>query len=125
MGKNKTFYIILGAILIVIIGGVSFLVRIASEENNMPGKYDDFARCLKDKGIIMYGADWCPHCQNEKAAFGNSFKYVNYVECPADPKRCQAAGINGYPTWVFPDGKRLEGEQGLDKLSKESGCALQ
>ena len=124
MRKNKTFYVILGAILIVVLGGAWFLVKISSENNNLPGKYDDFAKCLNNKGILMYGAYWCPHCQNEKAAFGNSFKYVNYVECTQETQRCEAAGIKGYPTWIFPDGKRLEGEQGLDKLSKESGCAL-
>lgn len=72
----------------------------------------------------MYGAKWCPHCQNEKKAFGDSFRLVPYVECPDDPKKCLAAGINGYPTWVFPDGKKLEGEQGLEKLSQASGCPL-
>lgn len=29
-----------------------------------------------------------------------------------------------YPTWIFQDGKKLVGEQGLRKLSQESGCAL-
>ena len=102
---------------------------------------DAFAQCLSERGVVMYGADWCPHCQNEKKAFGDSFRLVSYVECPDDPKRCLAAGIAGYPTWIFPasparsagatarraggpDGKKLEGEQGLRKLSRESGCVL-
>lgn len=80
------------------------------------------AQCLSDKGITMYGADWCPHCQNEKRAFGNAFALIPYVECPAEPQRCVAAGVNGYPTWIFPDGKKLEGEQGLKGLAEESGC---
>lgn len=88
------------------------------------GELDVFAQCLVDKQITMYGAQWCPHCQNEKRAFGSSFKYVPYVECPDDPQKCLAVGINGYPTWIFPGGKKLEGEQGLNKLSQESGCAL-
>ncbi|MEK6877050.1 MAG: hypothetical protein AABZ49_00280, partial [Thermoproteota archaeon] len=57
-----------------------------------------------------------------KKAFGESFKYVNYVECPDDPQKCIAASIEGYPTWVFGGEKRLEGEQGLEKLAHESGC---
>lgn len=85
---------------------------------------DSFARCLADQGITMYGADWCRHCQNEKKAFGNSFSFVPYIECPDNPKACLAAGITGFPTWIFPDGKKLEGEQGLEKLSRESGCPL-
>jgi len=85
---------------------------------------DSFAQCLAAKNIAMYGAYWCPHCQNEKKAFGSSFKFVPYVECTQEPQKCLAAGIQGYPTWVFPDGRRLVGEQGLEKLSQSSGCPL-
>lgn len=89
------------------------------------GFYDQFAQCLADKKITMYGAAWCPHCQNEKAAFGDSFRLVPYVECPEHIAECTALGIQGYPTWIFSGGKRLQGEQGLEKLSQESGCQLQ
>lgn len=85
---------------------------------------DAFAKCLSDKQVVMYGAAWCPHCQNEKKLFGSSFEYVPYVECPDNPDKCLAAGIRGYPTWVFPDGRKLEGEQGLRKLSEASSCPL-
>ncbi len=98
-----------------------YLLYPQSREN---AETDAFAQCLADKGITMYGADWCPHCQNEKKAFGDSFRLVPYVECPVDPQKCLAAGINGYPTWVFPDGRKLVGEQGLEKLSEESDCLL-
>ncbi|KKU11884.1 MAG: hypothetical protein UX17_C0065G0001, partial [Parcubacteria group bacterium GW2011_GWC2_45_7] len=56
--------------------------------------------------------------------FGDSFRYVQYIECPKHPARCIEAGVNGYPTWTFSGGKKLEGEQGLEKLVAESGCAL-
>ena len=85
---------------------------------------DGFAQCLADKGAVMYGADWCPHCQNEKRVFGKSFRLISYVECPKETQRCIDEGIRGYPTWKFPDGSRHEGEQGVDKLSAISGCVL-
>ncbi|MDP2704387.1 MAG: protein disulfide isomerase family protein [bacterium] len=94
------------------------------------GNLDEFAKCLAEKEVTMYGADWCPHCQNEKNRFGDSFKYVPYVECPDEPKLCIEKGIEGYPTWLLPaqaglpDGTKLVGEQGLEKLSEISGCAL-
>ena len=62
---------------------------------------DTFAKCLTSKGLIMYGAEWCPHCKEEKALFGDSFKYVNYVECPQNTDLCLAKGIRGYPTWII------------------------
>jgi len=119
---------------LVIIGiGVAAIIAgiLLYPQRQVNGELDEFAQCLAEKGIAMYGADWCPHCQNEKKAFGDSFRLVPYVECPDDPQKCLAAGINGYPTWVFsaspaggPNGKKLEGEQGLEKLSQESGCIL-
>ena len=96
------------------------------------GEYDAFAQCLTDRGVIMYGAYWCPHCQNEKKAFGDSFRFVNYVECTQETGKCLVEKINGYPTWIFPtssadgpDGGRFEGEMGLEKLSEASGCLLE
>ena len=85
---------------------------------------DEFARCLRDKNVVMYGAEWCPHCQNQKKMFGDAFKFINYVECPKDPQRCLAVGINGYPTWVMPNGGKLVGEQKLETLSQKTNCPL-
>lgn len=63
--------------------------------------YDEFAKCLTQKGETMYGAAWCPHCIEQKAAFGTSFKYINYVECPDNTQLCIDKGIQGYPTWLL------------------------
>ena len=89
-----------------------------------PNELDSFAKCLAEKEVTMYGADWCPHCQKEKAEFGSAFQYVPYVECPADPKKCLDAGVDRYPTWIFKDGHKLVGEQRLETLAHESGCVL-
>lgn len=119
MSKFKIIF----AFLILIF---TFLILIFNRlEKGKTSKVDGvFTKCLADKGIVMYGADWCPHCQNEKKAFGDSFQFVSYVECPKDPNRCLSAGIAGYPTWILPDGKKLVGEQGPKKLSEASGCPL-
>jgi hypothetical protein len=109
----------------VVFGGVAvFVLVFARGVQKADARLDGFVQCLADKQITMYGADWCPHCQNEKNAFGDSFRLVQYVECPREPRRCLAAGVTRYPTWTFPDGRTLEGEQGLENLSRESGCAL-
>ncbi len=82
---------------------------------------DNLAKCLTTKGATMYGTEWCSHCKNQKAAFGNSFKYVNYVDCDANPSKCSAAGIRGYPTWQI-NGRNYPGEQSLSKLKSLTGC---
>lgn len=101
-----------------------FLVGCVAQKN-----YDEFAKCLNEKGAKMYGAYWCPHCQNQKEAFGESWKYVNYIECslPGDKgqtQECKDAGIEGYPTWVFAGGERVEGEASFKELSELTNCPL-
>ncbi len=89
--------------------------------------YDSFAQCLTDNDVKMFGAYWCPHCQNQKDMFGDSFKFVNYVECSLPNKggqttTCNDAGIRGYPTWELKNGTRIEGEVSFKRLSEMTGC---
>ena len=96
---------------------------------NMPGPYDDFAKCLNDKGAKMYGTFWCSHCKDQKEMFGNSWKHVNYIECSTPDGKgqteiCAAEGIRGYPTWEFPDGERASGLISFQERSEKTGCTL-
>ncbi len=111
--------------------GLSVLIILAGCTQNTvpPGKYTEFAQCLTAKGVVEYGAYWCQHCAKVKAQFGDSFKYVNYVECDpkgtnAQPQLCIDKGIEAYATFIFPDGTRLVGEPTMQELSNASGCAL-
>lgn len=79
-----------------------------------PGKYDSFAKCLTEKGAIMYGEDWCQYTQGQKGMFGKSFKYINY-EVKTDLKK--------RPTWII-DGKTYETVQSFQRLSSLTGCAI-
>lgn len=93
------------------------------------GEFDEFAQCVTASGATMYGAYWCPHCQNQKDAFGKSVDFINYVECDprgndADPQACQTAGVTGYPTWVFGDKTSRAGEIPLPELALRTGCTL-
>jgi glutaredoxin len=88
-----------------------------------PAKYDSFAQCLTEKGVIMYGTGWCSHCKNQKNEFGSSFQYVDYVDCDRYKSECLKAGVKGYPTWVI-EGVNYPGEQPLYKLASLSGCDL-
>jgi hypothetical protein len=95
-------------------------------------RYDNFARCLTQKGVKMFGAYWCPHCSDQKAMFDASFKYAPYIECGVQgntskmTETCAEAGIKHFPTWQFPPtGERVEGAIPLDDLSLRTGCPLQ
>ncbi len=125
MNKNAKIIISLGVVVIIAVLGLAFWqIKQDKKQAETPGQYDAFAQCLADKNVTMYGAAWCTHCQNQKKLFGNSFRLIPYVECPKNTQLCIDKGINGYPTWILPDGKKLEGEQTLEKLSQETGCQI-
>lgn len=90
---------------------------------------DQFAKCLGEKKATMYGAFFCDHCADQKELFGDSFKYVPYVECVEKGTRkvtqeCKNLGIRKTPTWIFADGERRVGLQPLSDLSQKTGCKL-
>jgi len=123
--KNKT-YIVIGIFVAIIIIAAVYLAF--PKKPSQPGKYDDFAKCLTEKGAAMYGAYWCSHCAAQKEMFGDSFKYINYVECDpngqnAKPELCQQVGIQGYPTWII-NGETYEGVRQLAELASVTNCAL-
>jgi len=122
---NNHYILIVVAVAIAV--GVYFFT--GADDVSTGGEFDEFAQCLTDSGAKMYGAYWCGHCKNQKKAFGDSFQYVDYTECDAqgeggDPSACQAAGITGYPTWVFADGESAGGNRPFEFLSEKTGCAL-
>ncbi|MDP3003894.1 MAG: hypothetical protein Q8N43_00035 [Candidatus Azambacteria bacterium] len=120
---NKKILFIVGLFFLAIIFA-TFYFYFYKKPTQTDIRLDNFAKCLASKNITMYGTYNCPHCLNEKKAFGSSFQYVSYVECTQEPNKCVDAGIMEIPTWIFPDGKKLVGEQGLEKLSQESDCPL-
>jgi len=84
---------------------------------------DTFAKCLTEKEAVMYGTEWCGHCQKQKETFGKSFKHINYVDCDRTKEKCLAALITGYPTWKIK-GQNYPGQQSLQTLASLTGCEL-
>jgi len=127
MNNTQKYILVVTAVLILVF--VAWGVSKAVQENNVP-KTDvvALAQCLASKKVTMYGAYWCSHCQNQKALFGDAFKYVPYVECTENEKSCTSKGVQGFPTWLVPDASgvetKLEGEQSFEALSKASECPL-
>jgi len=121
MSKGTSVIIIVVALVLLVLGLWYFSAAVPSPYANLP----QFASCIANSKATMYGAYWCPHCQNEKARFGTSFKFVPYVECTQEVAKCTAANVTVYPTWIFGDGHRVEGDLPLEQLAKETGCSLE
>ncbi|MEG4867177.1 MULTISPECIES: vitamin K epoxide reductase family protein [unclassified Microcoleus] len=84
------------------------------------------AEHLKRVGAKMYSSFTCDHCQAQKESFGKeAARIINYIECNpqgknARPDLCEAAKIQGTPTWEI-DGKFYQGQKSLQELADLSG----
>ncbi|KKR31331.1 MAG: VKORC1/thioredoxin domain protein [Parcubacteria group bacterium GW2011_GWF2_39_8b] len=121
---KKYLYVAIGILVIV---GVVWLIVTPGK----PGKYDDFAKCIKDAEVTFYGAFWCKYCRSQKALFGKSAKYLPYVECSTPDSRgqlqvCIDAGIKIYPTWQFGSSTadRITDVIELVDLADKTSCQL-
>ncbi len=99
-----------------------------------PGKYDDFAKCLNEQGLRMYGTFICSICKKQRNLFGSSFQYIEEIECHPNGENpqtelCFEKEIAKTPTWILEkDGveiKRLKGYQNLETLTEFSGCSIE
>lgn len=124
--QKKLFFIIFISI---------FLISCNSEdkEDEGPGPYDEFAKCIGNSDLKMYGSYVCSTCRSQRRIFGSSFKYVGEIECHpqgenSQTELCLEKDIAKTPTWIVEtDGqeiKRLEGFQKLEVLAELSGCNL-
>lgn len=120
MDSKKTTILLF--VLLIAIGIVGAFAFIGGEPKEVDAAAVSLAQCLSGKGATMYGTKTCPYCRAEKAAFGEAFQYVSYVECTETPSVCVEAKVEGVPLWTFADGTRLEGAQGLEGLARASGC---
>ncbi len=86
----------------------------------------EFAKYLRDNGVVKYSAYWCPNCLNQSELFGKqAYKELNVVECARDginsqTQLCIDKEIKGFPTWEI-NGKLFLGVLSLSELSKLTG----
>lgn len=103
--KRRIVMAVAAAIILLVFGMIGYAIV-------APGKYDKFAKCLTEKGAVMYGENWCKYTNAQKAMFGKSFKYINYV---------QKSGLKVRPTWVI-NSKTYEKVQSFERLSELTDC---
>lgn len=128
MSKKKKSVIIpvLLAVLAVVILSAVYVVLSVDKDKKTGIVYNDldsFAKCLTDKEVKMYGTEWCGFCNRQKNLFGDSFQYIDFIDCDDNADLCQNAGVNGYPTWVI-DNENYPGLTPLEQLASLSGCEL-
>ena len=116
-GSNSKHYkkriILSGFILVVIIISVGIILIPKTS-----GQWDDFAKCLNEKEVVIYGnMKTCKYTQHQAGMFGSSFKYLNYMDFSKNPE------VKITPTW-YVNGEKYEGELSFEKLSELTGCDI-
>ena len=105
-------------------GDVTYVPKRVSRKSS--AQAIELAKVLKEKGVTMYGAFWCPHCSRQKEIFGaEAWSLMNYVECAPQgygfqgQKMCN--GVDGYPTFKDKSGQvvNVSGERPLDFLAQQ------
>ena len=127
--KIVIYIVLLVVVLLVAIWGLWLLDQQAAPKREA---YADLAQCLSDKGVIFYGAYWCPACAQQKTMFEGAVKKLPYVECSPDGRgtqtdECTEAEIDNYPVWEFDrdGGKyRCGGVTSPEVLAYTAGCSL-
>ena len=121
--KNNQLKYGLFALVVFIFFVIGYLILITPGGSAIEGEFDDFASCLTEQGVIMYGTDWCSFCNRQKDVFESSFRNIKFIDCDKDRLKCQNAGVTGYPTWAI-NGENYPGLKSLEQLSEISGCKL-
>ncbi|HOK00389.1 MAG TPA: hypothetical protein PLE40_00865 [Candidatus Pacearchaeota archaeon] len=125
--KKRIIFLIIFLIFLIILS--IFLYFYFQKNPRTYGEYDSFVLCLKEKGVVLYGAFWSKYTNEQKEMFKKSAKLLPYVECSTRDKKgqkqiCLEKEIDAYPYWVFQDGSVLRGKLSFSQLSEKTGCPL-
>lgn len=102
---------------------ILFSALTVSSYMKSPGEYDDFAKCLTEKGAVVYGNNLCSYTGKQLNFFGKSKEYLNYIRCEKNDKLCDEKGVKITPTWEF-EGKTYSGVQTFEALARITGCEI-
>lgn len=125
--KIKQKYLLLVVVVIIAVAVFYFVrPRITGRqvEPEPEDKVTNFAKCLSENDVVMYGTKYCGHCDNQKKLFGEAFEHVNYVECTEQTAVCQEKGVQYVPAWEI-GGELYVGEKTFETLATLSGCPFE
>ena len=119
------YIVVLVIVLGGAIGGLWYLDQQAAPKREA---YTNLAQCLSERGVVFYGAFWCPACAQQKTMFGSAAKQLPYTECSlpdrSQNEMCTEAEIANYPVWEFDGNYRCGGVTTPEVLAHLSGCDL-
>lgn len=115
--------VIILILIIMIASGKTAIENISIEKDSV--KITTLIDCLADKGVKIYGANWCEYTKKfvVETIGGFGIAAPIYVECTENEAECSDAGVKGYPTTKI-NGRHYNGERTLQGLAQATGCKI-
>lgn len=84
----------------------------------------EFSNCLAEKGVKIYGANWCGYT-NQWVEILGGYDVVSsvYIECTENEALCASEEITGYPTTKI-NGEVYRGARTIEAIAIETGCSV-
>lgn len=125
MNKKKKEKISRIVSILIIVGLVFIGILIINYKKNGPNdleSLEETAKCIGNRSTL-YIQLGCHACEIQEEKFGDSFKYLNVIDCYKQENRqeCIDKPIRATPTW-FIKGEEYLGVQSIDKLKELTNC---
>lgn len=111
--------------------GAESITGSAVQEQQAPKEYSEedlekikeFITCLEEKGLKIYGANWCGWTKKLVVETLGGFDIAApiYIECTEDRETCGREGIKGFPT-VKINGQPYQGPRTFEGFAEITGC---
>ncbi len=102
-------------ILIVIIIAAMILVYYLTKPN-ISEREEKLAKCLSEKGVVLYSNNGCPVCRAQQADFGNAVQYLKDNPKEYEEIERSIKTVLGYP---FEEAESKKGKKVKEDKVKE------
>ena len=106
------------ATIIVVIGVIVLAFYLLNKPKNEVSA--ELAKCIGENSKI-YVQLGCSACKKQEELFGDSYKYLNKIDCWYERERCINEDISATPTWEI-NGQRYIGVRSIEQLKNMTGC---
>ncbi len=113
--QKKWMKLITPTIIILVI-----LVAIVLIQGNKQETSEEIAKCIGEKSEL-YVQLGCHACKTQEEMFGDSYQYLNVIDCFYERNKCIEKNITATPTWIISK-KEYVGVQTIEELKNLISC---
>jgi hypothetical protein len=113
--QKKWMKLITPIIIIAVILLAALLINGNKQETST-----EIAKCI-GKNSELYIQLGCHACKTQEEMFGESYQYLNSIDCFYEREKCIEKNITATPTWII-SGKEYIGVQEIKELQRLTNC---